>query len=208
MSASFLAVSIDFSLDPIARLLRFWTWQQYPVSFDGVPYDNFTGWYLIVLVYAIATSIVLGRTRGSWNLSGAAFTAPWWRSGLIQWGWVLACVLLATGMIFVVGWIMGQLGYSPGLDGGATAAEIFLACTAVGAFVTVLLVRRRALVPSPAVSTPPVVSWPVLLVPVIIHLTCLLLYFVFAKWQEPVLVAAIPIQLLAGVFVFAQPWFP
>jgi Cu/Ag efflux pump CusA len=51
------------------------------------------------------------------------------------------------------------------------------------------------------------VNWVVLVVPVVMHLTSYALYFELARWQEPTaLVAAIPLQLLAGVFVFAQPW--
>ena len=79
ISAAFLAVNLDFALDPIAQHKHFWTWNCDPtktITLYGVPFDNFLAWLLIVGIYtgmvrAVFQSRWLGR--GSW---GAAYWAP------------------------------------------------------------------------------------------------------------------------------------
>jgi uncharacterized membrane protein len=54
-----LAVNIDLSLEGIAQRLGFWVWS-WPVGapskridFFGIPFDNFTGWFGIVSLFAL-----------------------------------------------------------------------------------------------------------------------------------------------------------
>jgi uncharacterized membrane protein len=54
-----LAVNIDFSLEGVAQRLGFWVWSwpdsapKERIDFFGVPYDNFTGWFGIVSLFAL-----------------------------------------------------------------------------------------------------------------------------------------------------------
>jgi uncharacterized membrane protein len=54
-----LAVNIDFSLEGVAQRLGFWVWSwpdgapRERIDFFGVPYDNFTGWFGVVSLFAL-----------------------------------------------------------------------------------------------------------------------------------------------------------
>jgi uncharacterized membrane protein len=202
--SSFLVVTIDFSLDPIANLMNFWTWQYPAVSFIGVPYDNFIGWYLIVLIYSLSSAFVLRRYDEHWNFAaGSKLTAAETRKSiLVQCAAAIGSALVATVALIAVEALLTHLAYSSGASDGHTAAIIFMVAVAVGALVTLFVVRGTGDPPDPDQT----MNWPALLVPVVIHLACYGLYLGFGEWREPMLIAAIPIQLLAGVFVFAQPW--
>jgi len=206
LAAALLAVSVDFSLDPVAELFGFWTWQCFDVNFCKVPYDNFIGWYLIVFIYALATQWVLGRYRKVW------YTAPGQpvpgKSIAFQLVAPFLCALVAAGLLLVAKAALSST--SLGADNGKTAAAIFIGLTLVGGFVTFWLGRQRV-----TLAQVPV-NWPVILVPAFIHAACYLLFlstgFTFSPlawvgwtWQ-PMLVASIPIQLLSGLFIFTTPW--
>jgi uncharacterized membrane protein len=188
ITAAFLAVSIDFSLDPVAELLGFWSWDAPPTNFLGVPYDNYAAWFLVVLVYSATATGLLN----------------WWnpRGILAQVGTILVAELVAAVVLFVVVTLLTHFGYSPRGRQGHIAAALFMLALGVGVIGTLLHFR----VPRPPSPSAGPVNWPVLVVPVVIHVTSYALYFAYARWQEPALIAAIPIQLLAGVFIFAQPW--
>jgi uncharacterized membrane protein len=208
IAAALLAVSVDFSLDPVSELFGFWTWECFPVNFCHVPYDNFTGWYLIVFIYAWTTPWVLGHFRSSWYAPPGQPTPKW--STAIQWAAPLACAAVATGALIGVKALISSF-TSLGADNGKTAAAIFIGVTLLGGFVTFWLGRATVNLP-----TPPAINWPVIIVPAIIHIACYLLFlstgFTFSplQWvgwtQEPMLVASIPIQLVGGLFVFTTPW--
>ena len=208
IAAAFLAVSVDFSLDPVAELFGFWDWQCFPVSFFDVPYDNYIGWYLIVFVYALTTPWVLGRLRSSWFLPpGQPATT---KSFVLQWLLPLLCALVAVVVLVAVKALLGSF-TNLGVDNGKTAAAIFVVLTLVGGFVTFWLGARNVVL-----STPPAVNWPVIIAPAVIHVACYVLFlstgftfspFSFVGWtSESALVASIPIQLLSGLFVFTTPW--
>jgi len=205
-AAAFLTASIDFSLDPVSKLLRFWTWECFPVNFVGVPYDNFVGWYLIVYVYSLSAAWVLGATKKHWNLQGLQ-SAPTLQqkrtSVVIEWLAPFACAAVATVLFLGFEWALSRNQSYSG-DDGRIAATIFMLATAVGIGVTVFLAKK------PAAAKNEAPNWPVIVVPALIHLTCygLFLAFLFEKNPppEPLLVASIPIQLLAGLFVFSAHW--
>lgn len=202
VAAAFLAASIDFSLDPIAELLRFWRWECYPVNYCGVPYDNFIGWYLIVFVYALSADLVLSATKKHWDMPAGtkSFSPAWRRSTGIQWGLALACAFVAT-VIFFVARALLSLVPSTSAGTGEPAAWIFVGATIVGFTV---IAWYAWLTPA---GGAPAVSWPVMIVPAIMHVTAYVLLLGFSTWKaQPMLVAAIPALLLAGLFVFATPW--
>lgn len=202
IAAAFLAASIDLSLDPIAELLRFWRWECYPVNYCGVPYDNFIGWYLIVFIYALSADFVLSATKQHWTIAPGTkpFSAGGRRSTGIQWGIAIACAIVATVILFAAKWL---LSFAPSTSSGSgeLAAWIFVGATVVGFAV---MAWYAWFTPQ---GGPPAVSWPVMSVPIVMHVTAYVLFLVFATWQnQPMLVAAIPALLLAGLFVFATPW--
>lgn len=51
-----LALSIDFSLDPMAETLGYWHWVKGGQYF-GVPYQNFLGWFMIVSGFTVGTRL-------------------------------------------------------------------------------------------------------------------------------------------------------
>jgi uncharacterized membrane protein len=202
VAAAFLAASIDFSLDPVARLTGFWRWECFRVSFCGVPYDNFIGWYLIVFIYSATAAWLLRITKPRWDVQAERFSREWRWSVFIQWAAPLLCALVATVVLVAFKWALAfaHVTSDPSNDGSG-AAKIFMVATTVGALVTLVLAGK------PVADVDPPVNWPVIVVPAVMHVTCYALLLRFADWsQEPMLVAAIPIQLLAGLFVFATPW--
>lgn len=208
IAAAFLAVSVDFSLDPVAELFGFWKWECFDVNFFKVPFDNYCGWYLIVFVFALVTPRVLNRNAG---LSPATpGHPPTTGSPLAQWGVVIACALVSVAVLVLAKALLGSFTQFGG-DNGKTAATVFIVLTLVGSFVTFWLGRARVNLP-----LPPPVNWPVMIVPAVIHLACYLLFlttgftfspFQFVGWTvQSALVASIPIQLIGGLFVFTTPW--
>ncbi len=76
LAAALLAVNIDLSLDPIAEQQGFWHWRTEPddLTFYGVPFDNYMGWFAIVGCYAGYTRLLFRKIkRGTW---GSAYWIP------------------------------------------------------------------------------------------------------------------------------------
>jgi hypothetical protein len=205
VAAAFLVASIDFSLDPVAKLLGFWVWEREKVSFFGVPYDNFNGWYLIVFVYALSASFVLGRLRHLWDRKHPKYDATKRHVGLlVEIIAPLACAAVAIGALLLIkGAVTAVTSAVPSSptppDPSFVSAVIFLILTALGTG-TLLFSKPR---PSDIVAP----NWPVVLVPAAIHVTSFVLFLAFAGMTaEPTLVGTIPLQLLAGLFVYTMPW--
>jgi uncharacterized membrane protein len=201
IAAAFLVASIDFSLDPVAKLLGFWVWEYKTVNFFGVPYDNFNGWYLIVFVYALSASFVLGKTRRLWDATDASYDVTKKRLGSIV--EVLApilCAAIAIGVMLLAEWAVSAVsGPSNSPDSGAGSAVIFMVLTALGMATLVFSKPRQSDLVAP--------NWPVILVPVAIPVASYVLFLAFAGMAcEPTLVGTIPLQLLAGLFVYTMPW--
>jgi hypothetical protein len=168
--------------------MRFWSWDDFPVSFMGVPYDNFIGWYLIVFVYSATAAWLLRIWKG--------------RGPLYEWLGAVLCAVAALFVFVVVEFALSKSPYSN--DDGHIAAEIFTVATIVGIVVTIFLARK------PVVDHDPPVNWPAMCVPAVIHAACYGIYF-FCSFRRdpthaPMLVAAIPINFLAGLFIFITPW--
>ena len=86
-------------------------------------------------------------------------------------------------------------------DDGSIAGMIFVGVTVVAAIAGWVLAtgphRGRKI---------DKINWPVGLTPVFIHALALVLFLGFGHWKEqPVLLAAIPMNLIAGCFMYALP---
>ncbi|MCP4717768.1 MAG: carotenoid biosynthesis protein [Deltaproteobacteria bacterium] len=92
----FLAISIDFALDPSLVKMGFWVWHIEPQLWFGIPWSNFIGWFVIVFCFATAQQVgFLWFPPGSKGVSGdflVAFLAI-----------VPAFVLF---VIIMVGWVL------------------------------------------------------------------------------------------------------
>jgi hypothetical protein len=81
-----LAVNIDFSLEGVAQRLGFWVWSwpdgapKERIDFFGVPYDNFTGWFGIVSLFALYVGAGLRFSErwpaGHWAKRAARWVVP------------------------------------------------------------------------------------------------------------------------------------
>lgn len=54
LTASLIALSLDWGLDPAASALGLWTWDTQGVPFFGVPIHNFYGWFFIPAAFLLA----------------------------------------------------------------------------------------------------------------------------------------------------------
>ncbi|HEX8793073.1 MAG TPA: carotenoid biosynthesis protein [Polyangiaceae bacterium] len=208
-AAAFLVASIDFSLDPVAKLLGFWVWECDNVNFFGVPYDNFDGWYLIVFVYALTASLLLGCTRHLWDKKKAGASYQPWLGVLVQLAAPVACAIVAILVLLLaksavpaitklITTVLVALFHHPP-DPSAPSAVLFVLLTAAGAG-TLLFSKPRP-------RDPVAPNWPIIAVPVVIHVASYWLFLQYAGMAaEPSLVATIPLQLLAGIFVYTLPW--
>ena len=53
LTTTFIALSLDWGMDPISVDLGLWTWTHEGGSFFGIPSFNFTGWFLIPIAFLI-----------------------------------------------------------------------------------------------------------------------------------------------------------
>jgi len=77
--AGLLALNVDVSLDPVARMGGLWCHKASPPNFYGVPYDNYTGWLLIVVSYSFWVRFLFqwaDRRSAKINQSRAALWVP------------------------------------------------------------------------------------------------------------------------------------
>jgi hypothetical protein len=59
----------------------------------------------------------------------------------------------------------------------------------------------------PVVEEDPIFSYPIMIVPALIHTACGVVFFFCLAWGDaPMLLAAIPLHMLAGLFIFTAPW--
>ena len=83
VAAAVVMASWDFMLDPIASTIdKWWIWEQ-GGGYFGVPFSNYLGWLLTVLVFfAIFSGIVWARTGGA--ASGAGSPAGFWIGAVLM----------------------------------------------------------------------------------------------------------------------------
>jgi uncharacterized membrane protein len=63
ITASLIALSLDWGLDPAASALGLWTWDTHGREFFGVPGDNFYGWFFIPAAFLIAYGLDWDKKR-------------------------------------------------------------------------------------------------------------------------------------------------
>ena len=75
--AGFLMVAWDLTFDPIASTINgFWIWEQ-GGSYFGVPFSNFVGWFLTVLVFFTLFAIYVER-RADVRATSARLSGAYW----------------------------------------------------------------------------------------------------------------------------------
>jgi hypothetical protein len=194
-AAALLAVNLDLTLDPVAQALGFWNWSKIHVTFFEVPFNNFLAWYMVVSVYALCSRGFLRLARWVLGRRGDGRTerdVVW-----VQYAGPFGGATLAFVVILVVKGLVGTTSGSA-LTGGSTAAVIFVV-------ITVLAVGLLATGPSGSRNQAKV-NWPVILVPVFIHAVSFALFLGFGEWtKQPALLAVIPMNMIAGAFLFALP---
>jgi uncharacterized membrane protein len=193
-AAAFLAVNIDLSLDPLAESVGLWSWKDIPVSFCGVPFDNFLGWIGIVAIYSAAVRTVLHLANKHWGGKRPPWTdcaAPM-VSGAIAFA---AYALLFNGLL---GDLM-RATRNPGASSGHLAASVY------GLFATlpVLLMVPYAIY---ARRDRPL-NLPTIALPMAMHSLCLGLFILCRDLtQTPALLVAIPANFLVGSIAYAWPF--
>jgi uncharacterized membrane protein len=59
---SFLAVNLDFFLDPVAVANGWWVWSIKNIYVLGVPLGNWFGWFMLVFLFAMMFEVVTNKT--------------------------------------------------------------------------------------------------------------------------------------------------
>ncbi len=91
----FLAISIDFALDPSLVKMGFWVWNIEPRLWYGIPWSNFIGWFVIVGCFS--TTIQLGY---HWFKPGTKGTLV---DFLVAFGALIPAFILFV--IIMIGWL-------------------------------------------------------------------------------------------------------
>lgn len=195
--AAALAVNVDLSLDPIAELYGFWSWNhppERPHLYD-VPLDNFLGWYLIVFLYA---AFVRGLFH--WvtppDREGTGRRPHERRATWLDYALPFVGAGLGAGILFLIQGIAYDL-YDA--VGGETLPFLFF-------FVLTLWAAVWAALRGPK-DLP--VAWPVLAVPVVVHGLCFVLFLAAGGLDLGPTLASLaiflPTNLLLGFFAFGLP---
>jgi len=177
--AGLLAVNIDFSLDPVARIFELWTWvPEYP-SYYGVPFDNFVCWVVITTTYTLLVRMLF-RTEWLARLWGSAFWVPGLSMGA------------ALGIVYQIDELL-QAAYKK-LHGDALIFILVfaVACAIVGRHARRPPFDRRA-------------SWAIMALPLAYHGLSWVFLILSGKYLEPghtTLVVAIPLGLAVGFLAF------
>jgi hypothetical protein len=186
IATALLAASVDFSLDPVAEGLGYWTWkvddcQRGPCTAFSIPLDNFLGWMMIV--GAISFTLRLGykaaAALGNKLALEIAFTAVA----------MVVALALAVAIQLVYGWLYERV----------TTAGTFLLVYGAAALLTLSRLpwlRRDC----------PVDPWVLGLVGYF-HLYLLLMFFVHHDnfLAQPSLLAFLPLVAVSSCLAFAWP---
>jgi uncharacterized membrane protein len=187
VTAAGLAVNLDLTLDPVANVFKFWQWRHYEVNFCQIPFDNYLGWFLVVLVYAFCARQFIRQLSDNGERSG---WVDFFVGGAAAAGAFVVYLALKTGLA-------GSGAYHNNAD-GSYAAIIFFVVALVTAFLTwVHAFRSRTNNP---------IETAIVFVPVVLQVLWLIMLLGFNHWREqPVLLVAIPANLTLGFFLFAWP---
>jgi uncharacterized membrane protein len=181
LAAGLLAVNIDLSLDPIAEKLGFWNWSTGPgqVTFYGVPFDNFLGWFAIVATYSFFVREGFHRVKPTERYS-------------YLWIPPLAAVLAIISMIGI-GSVASFAYRAVGSQTPVFVAVFAAACVLSWQFAK----HSRRNLPY---------SRPILAVPVVMHGLLYALLFLSKSFESEVLsslIVLIPVNFAVGFFGFA-----
>lgn len=173
-----LAVSLDFTLDPLAEALGWWHWTR-PGQFFNVPCDNFIGWVLIVSSFSFFT-----RLGFHFWPEGVKV----WRDVLIPLVAVLPSVGLVAGAQVLLERIYPHVG----------EPLTFVALASVFLLITLVMTRNvRA-------ETPP--AWFLTGVPAVYHgLMLALLVGTGVGVQLPEALVGLPLAAISSLFAFRFP---
>ena len=182
-AAGILAVSIDFSLDPVAELQKYWDWVNVSqLNFFGVPFDNFLGWFAIVGLYAWAARQLFHwvPARGHGKLG---------RAGSVLWVPAVAAVFATLVLRFVCAPLV-EWGYS-------LISEVGVFCLVFGlAAVIVWYYALHARRNQPT-------AWIVVALPLTMHLVSLGVVVLTGKYVDAVeLLVFIPVTMVVSFLGF------
>ena len=63
LTTTFIALSLDWGMDPISVELGLWTWTYEGGSFFGIPSFNFTGWFIIPVAFLIPYNLTWNNEK-------------------------------------------------------------------------------------------------------------------------------------------------
>ncbi len=189
--AGVLAVSIDFSLEPVANDHGFWTWIIDPkttISMLGVPFDNFVAWVGVVAIFGFT---VRGAFRWIEHRFGKAARQKWYTNVVVP----PVGAALAVGFYFLVDGPVNQFYRWVGKGGEPLLFTILF----IGGMLTLWLAAFRSNRSEP-------VNVPILVTVFGYHAVSLVLYLLCSHKAElsPLLVM-IPCNSMVGFFAFAWP---
>jgi len=194
VAAGFLAVIVDLSLDPVATSTKLWHWNTKNgevLVFGLVPFDNFLGWYLIVILYALVAREGL-RYAGRYAMRKHGGRRSFWLDVAVPG----LAALLALVVYLAVSAVAAKLG--EGADDGTGAGSIFIAVSLIAATFTWVYTLRSRRDHNP--------NWAPLVIPAAFHAVCMAIVVASGLWKEqPALLIAIPANLFMGLLLFAWP---
>ncbi len=118
-AAALLALHLDLSLDPVATGLHFWSWNP-PSAVLGVPFQNFTGWLMLVGFYALS----VGWARNKMECLGWYGWKDWWKLG----GGLVLATLVALVLFLVPSWALNCTVNGSVAREGCVFVLVLLAC--------------------------------------------------------------------------------
>lgn len=111
----FLAVSVDYVMDPVAVYLGFWTWNPYMWDLEtqwfGIPWSNFVGWFVVVVTFSLTHRVchrwVPPGERGFWGDFLVAFLAIIpsfliFMGFMLLYTWVVELNLISEELLFFI----------------------------------------------------------------------------------------------------------
>ncbi len=183
----FLAVSIDYVLDPVAVYCGFWTWsaKYYDLNTQwfGIPWSNFVGWFVVVLTF-----LLTHRVCHRWVPPGEK---GFWRDFLVAFLAIIPSFLIFMGVMFLYVWIV-KLNFVP--------EELIFFVFFGLCFIPVLLYV-------PQFKRDNKIDYVIIAVPVFFYSFSLILYFTTAFYKKkPDFIIVLPALALLSFIAFLWPY--